>query len=120
MAEDPSPPPAATPGRDGRAQGVDLAVGRRVRERRVMLGLTLQQLAEPLGTTYQQLTKYEKGIDRITAGRLYLIAQALGADVGHFFEDLEPETGRERAEPAEARAILTSRPNRYHAGFHAA
>jgi transcriptional regulator with XRE-family HTH domain len=69
-----------------------------------MLGLTQQQLAEPLGITLQQLGKYERGVDRISAGRLHQIAQALGADVGQFFEDLEPEGGRGRAEPAGARA----------------
>jgi transcriptional regulator with XRE-family HTH domain len=105
MAEDPSPLPAATARgrRRGRGQGIDLAVGRRIRERRVMLGLTLQQVAEQVGITHQQLAKYERGVTRLSAGRLYQTAQALGADVGHFFEDLEPE-GRDRAEPAGARA----------------
>jgi transcriptional regulator with XRE-family HTH domain len=106
MAEDPSPSPAAPSGRDGRGrgQGVDLAGGGRIRERRVMLGLTLRQLAEPLGITYQQLAKYERGVDRLPAGRLPQVAQALGVGVGHFFEDLDPGGGRERVEPAGARA----------------
>jgi DNA-binding XRE family transcriptional regulator len=56
MAEEPSPSPAARGRR--RAQGVDLAVGRRLRERRVMLGLTLRQVAERVGITHQQLAKY--------------------------------------------------------------
>jgi transcriptional regulator with XRE-family HTH domain len=59
-----------------------------MRDRRVMLGLTQQQMAELIGVTYQQAHKYEKGINRVTAGRLYKIAQALGADVSYFFEGL--------------------------------
>jgi transcriptional regulator with XRE-family HTH domain len=57
-----------------------------MRERRVMLGLTQQQMAELIGVTYQQAHKYEKGINRVAAGRLYRIAQALGVEVGYFFE----------------------------------
>jgi len=73
--------------RRSRAQDVDRHVGARVRERRVMLGLTQQQMAELIGVTYQQAHKYEKGINRVAAGRLY-IAQALGVDVSYFFEGL--------------------------------
>ncbi len=75
------------PGRS-RAQDVDRYVGARMRERRIMLGLTQQQMAELIGVTYQQAHKYEKGINRIAAGRLYTIAQALGVDVSYFFEGM--------------------------------
>ena len=71
-----------------RAQDVDRHVGARMRERRIMLGLTQQQMAELIGVTYQQAHKYEKGINRIAAGRLYHMAQALGVEVGYFFEGL--------------------------------
>src|SRR5262245_32688826 len=71
-----------------RAQDIDRHVGARLRERRIMLGLTQQQMAELIGVTYQQAHKYEKGINRVAAGRLYNIAQALGVDVGYFFEGL--------------------------------
>ena len=74
--------------RRARAQDVDRHVGARIRERRVMLGLTQQQMAELIGVTYQQAHKYEKGINRVAAGRLYNIAQALGVDVSYFFEGL--------------------------------
>ena len=57
------------PGRS-RAQDTDRYVGARMRERRIMLGLTQQELAELIGVTYQQAHKYEKGINRIAAGRL--------------------------------------------------
>ena len=74
--------------RRSRPQDVDRHVGIRMRERRIMLGLTQQQMAELIGVTYQQAHKYEKGINRIAGGRLYQIAQALGVDVGYFYEGL--------------------------------
>lgn len=76
------------PGR-ARAQDIDRYVGARMRERRIMLGLTQQQMAELIGVTYQQAHKYEKGINRIAAGRLFTIARALGVDVSYFFEGME-------------------------------
>jgi transcriptional regulator with XRE-family HTH domain len=90
MAEDPSPSPAATAGRR-RADDIDRAVGRRIRHRRLELALTLQQLAELVGVTQQQVHKHETGISRISAGLLHRIAQALGVEVGHFFVDMDAE-----------------------------
>jgi len=86
------PTVGAAPGRS-RAQDVDRHVGARMRERRIMLGLTQQQMADLIGVTYQQAHKYEKGINRVAAGRLYNIAQALGVDVGYFFEGLHSDRG---------------------------
>ena len=74
-----------------RALDVDHYVSLRIRQRRIMLGLTQQQMAELIGVTYQQAHKYETGINRISAGRLFQIAQALGVDIGYFFEDIEPD-----------------------------
>jgi transcriptional regulator with XRE-family HTH domain len=78
------------PGRS-RAQDIDRYVGARMRERRIMLGLTQQQMAELIGVTYQQAHKYEKGINRIAAGRLFTIAQALGVEVSYFFDGMDNE-----------------------------
>lgn len=86
------PAGAAGTGRS-RAQDVDRHVGARMRDRRVMLGLTQQQMAELIGVTYQQAHKYEKGINRVAAGRLFTIAGALGVDVGYFFEGLGEGSG---------------------------
>lgn len=72
--------------RKPRAEGVDRYVGTRLREQRMMLGLTQQQVAELIGVTYQQLHKYENGINRISAARLYDMACHLGVSVGYFFE----------------------------------
>jgi transcriptional regulator with XRE-family HTH domain len=74
-----------------RALDVDHDVSLRIRQRRIMLGLTQQQMAELIGVTYQQAHKYEKGINRIAAGRLFTIAQALGVDVTYFFDGMDTE-----------------------------
>jgi len=75
-----------------RAGKADHHVGQRIRERRVMLGLSQQQMADMIGVTYQQAHKYERGINRISAGRLFEIAQVLGVPVSFFFEGLERST----------------------------
>lgn len=67
---------------------VDVHVGEKVRERRAMLGLTQQHLAAQLGLSYQQVQKYETGANRISAGRLYELAQMLNVHVSFFFEGL--------------------------------
>ena len=74
-----------------RAQDADRHVGARLRERRIMLGMTQHQLAELVGVTYQQEHKYEKGVNRIAAGRLYEMARALGVEVSHFYEGLQSD-----------------------------
>jgi transcriptional regulator with XRE-family HTH domain len=74
--------------RKARAQDVDRQVGARIRERRVMLGLTQQQVGELIGVTYQQAHKYEKGVNRVSAGRLHQVARALGVGVDHFYGGL--------------------------------
>jgi transcriptional regulator with XRE-family HTH domain len=74
-----------------RLREIDQQVAYRVRARRVMLGLTMQQLATMVGVTYQQLYKYENGTNRIAAGRLHAIARALGIDVSYFFADVATE-----------------------------
>lgn len=75
-----------------RAQEVDHHVGARIRERRIMMGLTQQELADLIGVTYQQAHKYERGINRVSAGRLYDIAGALNVPIGYFFEGLDSST----------------------------
>src|SRR5947209_4216365 len=77
-----------------RTQDIDRYVGARIRERRIMLGLTQQQLADLIGVTYQQAHKYERGINRVSAGRLFEVAQVLSVPVNYFFDGLEEESGR--------------------------
>ncbi len=72
-----------------RGTDVDHFVGGKIRERRVMLGLSQQQMANLIGVTYQQAHKYERGINRISAGRLYEIARVLSVPVSFFYEGLD-------------------------------
>jgi len=91
-----NPPASALPQRrsSGRTQDIDRYVGARIRERRIMLGLTQQQLADLIGVTYQQAHKYERGINRISAGRLFEVAQVLSVPVNYFFDGLDEENDR--------------------------
>jgi transcriptional regulator with XRE-family HTH domain len=77
-----------------RTQDIDRHVGARIRERRIMLGLTQQQLADLIGVTYQQAHKYERGINRVSAGRLFEVAQVLSVPVSYFFDGLEQDGER--------------------------
>lgn len=72
-----------------RANDIDRHVGLRIRERRVMLGLSQQQIADMIGVTYQQAHKYERGINRISAGRLFEISRVLNVPITFFYEGLE-------------------------------
>jgi transcriptional regulator with XRE-family HTH domain len=72
-----------------RANDVDRYVGTRIRERRVMLGLSQQQMADMIGVTYQQAHKYERGINRISAGRLFEISRVLNVPIAFFYDGLE-------------------------------
>jgi len=68
---------------------VDVHVGKRVRHRRWMVGMTQQQLADKVGIKFQQIQKYETGMNRISASRLWDIADALGVAISFFFEGLD-------------------------------
>jgi transcriptional regulator with XRE-family HTH domain len=71
-----------------KASEIDAHVGRRMRQRREYLGISQGRLGRHLGLTFSQVQKYEKGSNRIGAGRLYLIAEFLGVPVQYFFEGL--------------------------------
>ena len=67
---------------------VDIHVGKRVRQRRWMIGMTQQQLAERVGIKFQQIQKYETGANRVSASRLWDIARVVDVPVSFFFEGL--------------------------------
>lgn len=67
---------------------VDVHVGKRIRHRRWLVGITQQQLAEAVGIKFQQIQKYETGMNRVSASRLWDIAEALSVPVSFFFEGL--------------------------------
>lgn len=79
------------------AHPVDVHVGKRVRHRRWLTGMTQQQLAEQVGIKFQQIQKYETGANRVSASRLWDIAEALDVPVSFFFEGLE-ENDKETVE----------------------
>jgi transcriptional regulator with XRE-family HTH domain len=68
-----------------RTSALDRAIGARVRARRASLGMSQERLGEALGITFQQVQKYERGANRISASRLHAIAAVLGAEVSFFF-----------------------------------
>src|SRR6202045_1190656 len=94
----------AKPKRGRSTAAIDDHVGARIRERRIMLGLTQQQLAEMIGVTYQQAHKYERGINRVSAGRLFEIGRVLNAPITYFYDGLGDEAPR--AAPPHQRMLL--------------
>lgn len=83
---------------------VDVHVGKQIRQRRWMVGMTQQQLAEKVGIKFQQIQKYETGANRVSASRLWEVAKALAAPIDHFFEGLEGG-----AEPPSEQELLAQR-----------
>jgi transcriptional regulator with XRE-family HTH domain len=76
------------------ANSIASQVGNRVCMRRMLVGMSQEKLGEMLGLTFQQVQKYEKGVNRIGAGRLYQVANILGVPISYFYEDVserEPE-----------------------------
>ncbi|WP_457578256.1 helix-turn-helix domain-containing protein [Ensifer adhaerens] len=71
---------------------VDVTVGRNVRRIRNMLGMSQEMLAMKLGLTFQQVQKYEKGTNRISASKLVAMSHALDCSIGQFFTDVEAST----------------------------
>ena len=79
------------------AADIDLHLGRRLRRRRRLLGLTQQQLAVQVGIRFQQIQKYECGANRISAARLWQLAEALESPVSYFYDGLAEEIERKEA-----------------------
>lgn len=87
---------------------IDVHVGNRVHLRRNMLGISQQRLGEGLGITFQQIQKYEKGRNRISASRLQGIAELLSVPVSYFFEDLPSVDAPEETQLADSVAGFVS------------
>ena len=93
------------------ANPVDAHVGHRVRLRRMLIGMSQERLGELLGLTFQQVQKYEKGINRIGAGRLFEVAGILGVPISFFYEDVDAGTkagGFAEDEPPPVMEFLSS------------
>ena len=70
------------------ANPIDVHVGNRVRMRRMLIGMSQEKLGDQLGLTFQQVQKYEKGSNRVSASRLFQMAQILGVTVQFFYDDM--------------------------------
>jgi transcriptional regulator with XRE-family HTH domain len=92
-----------------RATDIDRHVGTRIRERRIMLGLSQQQMADMIGVTYQQAHKYERGINRISAGRLYEISQVLTVPVTYFFDGMDDDRPSQDLSPRQRMCLELAR-----------
>ena len=82
---------------------VDQHVGQRLRNRRTILGITQQQLAQMLGITFQQVQKYKKGGNRMGCSRLYDVCQILDVDANYFFDDMTTEV--KKRSPANTKGV---------------
>ncbi|HJS87412.1 MAG TPA: helix-turn-helix transcriptional regulator [Acetobacteraceae bacterium] len=83
----------STPGpdpsdREGRPSPIDVHVGSRIRLRRTLLGMSQERLGDQLGLTFQQVQKYERGVNRVGASRLFDLARVLDVPISFFFDDM--------------------------------
>src|SRR5512146_1857873 len=88
---------------------IDIHLGRRLRRRRRLLGLTQQQLAGACGVRFQQIQKYECGANRISAARLWQLSEALEVPVGYFYDGLSSEARPEPATESEPKSEMFAR-----------
>ncbi len=76
---------------DGSPNPIDVYVGARVKMRRTLLGMSQEKLGEAIGLTFQQVQKYERGLNRISASRLFDISKVLEVPIGFFFEEMDDQ-----------------------------
>src|SRR5579875_1614359 len=92
--------------RESRASPIDAHVGTRIRLRRTLLGMSQEKLGEALGLTFQQVQKYERGVNRVGASRLFDLSRVLDVPISFFFDDLPDSlsgfSGKRAAGMAEA------------------
>jgi transcriptional regulator with XRE-family HTH domain len=81
-------PSAEDSEKEHRPSPIDVHVGSRVRLRRTLLGMSQEKLGEALGLTFQQIQKYERGVNRIGASRLFDLSRVLDVPIGFFFDDM--------------------------------
>ena len=80
--------PGAVAEKDGRPSPIDVHVGSRIRLRRTLLGMSQERLGEALGLTFQQVQKYERGVNRVGASRLFDLSRVLDVPISFFFDDM--------------------------------
>ena len=82
------------------ANPIDIQVGNRVRIRRMLIGMSQERLGDLLGLTFQQVQKYEKGVNRIGAGRLFEVSRILNVPIDFFYEGVNTQPGAGEPESA--------------------
>lgn len=97
------------------AGSTDVHIGSRIRLRRTLMGLSQESLGEALGVTFQQVQKYERGVNRVSASRLFELAQVLDVPVG-FFYDGQPQVELSKEEPT-GEELFSSAPIAAPSGF---
>lgn len=85
------PGPETSGDRESRPSPIDVHVGSRIRLRRTLLGMSQERLGDQLGLTFQQIQKYERGVNRVGASRLFDLARVLDVPISFFFDDM-PDT----------------------------
>ena len=88
------------------ANPIDVQVGNRVRIRRMLIGMSQERLGDLLGLTFQQVQKYEKGVNRIGAGRLYEVSRILNVPVDFFYEGVSSPTASGSKEQEDAPPVI--------------
>jgi transcriptional regulator with XRE-family HTH domain len=90
--------------KDGRPSPIDVHVGSRIRLRRTLLGMSQERLGEALGLTFQQVQKYERGVNRVGASRLFDLSRVLDVPISFFFDDMPDSLASAYGGPSARRA----------------
>ena len=102
---------------DGAPNPVDVHVGSQLKLRRILLGLSQERLAEELGITFQQVQKYEKGLNRIGASRLWDLAQVLGVSVDYFYENIDENSQNKSPRKISGQLLLSDNTKEFDMGL---
>src|SRR5436309_15816317 len=90
--------------RESRPSPIDVHVGSRIRLRRTLLGMSQERLGEALGLTFQQVQKYERGVNRVGASRLFDLSRVLDVPISFFFDDMPESLASTYGRPAHRRS----------------
>ena len=97
--------------RESRPSPIDVHVGSRIRLRRTLLGMSQERLGEALGLTFQQVQKYERGVNRVGASRLFDLSRVLDVPISFFFDDMPDTLTSSFGSPAARRATGFAEPS---------
>jgi len=94
--------------REGRPSPIDVHVGTRIRLRRTLMGMSQERLGEALGLTFQQVQKYERGVNRVGASRLFDLSRVLDVPISFFFDDMPDSLTNSLGGPSARRGMTSS------------